>query len=101
MAAADELVEFVAAEATPDLWAGWHRIRRRWHEESWREDPYRPDWLEEFELKQPDPFTIHKRFVRLRGGDVVSALRLGAPAPASPGYATNRHLLYATSFVLP
>jgi GNAT superfamily N-acetyltransferase len=101
MAAPDELVEFVANQATPDLWAGWHRIRRRWHEESWSEDPFRPDWLEESELTRPDPFTIHKRFVRVRGGEIVSALLLDATAPSSPEYATSRHLIYASSFVLP
>jgi mycothiol synthase len=101
MGMTDDLVEFVATEATPELWAGWHMIRRRWHEESWPEDPYRPDWLEESELGRPDPFTIHKRFVRVRGGQIVSVLLLDAAAPASPEYATNRHLVYASSYVLP
>src|SRR5439155_13889828 len=101
MGVSDDLVEFTATEATPELWGGWHRIRRRWHEESWPEDPYRPDWLEESELTRPDPFTIHKRFVRVRDGDVVSALLLDATAPGSPEYSTNRHLVYASSYVLP
>jgi GNAT superfamily N-acetyltransferase len=97
----DELVEFVAADATPEQWGRWHRLRRRWHDASWHDEPYRPDWLEEFDLTRPDPFTIHRRFVRVRGGDLVSALMVDATAPGSPEYETNRHLVYASSFVLP
>src|SRR5437879_543016 len=97
----DQVVEFVAAEATQEQWARWHRLRRRWHETSWPEDPYTPDWLEEADLKRPDPFTINMRFVRVRGSDDVTSLALQAPAPGSPEYETNRHLVSVSSFVVP
>jgi GNAT superfamily N-acetyltransferase len=97
----DQVVEFVAADATPEQWARWHGLRKRWHDVSWPDEPYRPDWLEEAELTRPDPFEINVRFVRVRGNDVVSSLALSATAPESPEYESNRHLLYASCFVLP
>ena len=98
---ADQVLEFVPAEATPEQWARWHRFRKRWHEASWPEDPYQPDWLEEAELKRPDPFTISQRFVRVREGEIVTAFVLQSTAPESPEYETNRHLVYVRSFVVP
>jgi GNAT superfamily N-acetyltransferase len=97
----DQVVEFVPADATPEEWARWHGLRRRWHDASWPDEPYRPDQLEEAELRRPDPFEVNVRFLRVRGGDVVSSLTLNAPAPESPEYESNRHLLYASCFVLP
>src|SRR2546425_12968137 len=98
---ADEVLEFVPAEVTPEQWARWHRLRRRWHEASYPEDPYRPDWLEEAELRRRDPFSIDLRFVRVRDGDNVTSLELHSTAPESPEYETNRHLIYVSSFVVP
>ena len=81
---ADQVLEFVPAEATSEQWARWHRFRKRWHEASWPEDPYQPDWLEEAELKRPNPFTISQRFVRVREGEIVTAFVLQSTAPESP-----------------
>jgi mycothiol synthase len=97
----DEVVEFVAAEATPEQWARWHRLRKRWHDASWHDEPYLPDPLEEAELTRPDPFGIHLRFVRVRGHDYVTALTLHAASPESPEYESSRHIVYVNSFVLP
>jgi mycothiol synthase len=97
----DDVVEFVAAEAAPEQWAQWHGFRRRWHDASWPEEPYRPDWLEEAELARPDRFSLSRRFVRTRGGEIVTALVLHATAPESPEYESNRHLVYTSSFVVP
>src|SRR5438105_11323963 len=97
----DEPVEFDATDATLEQWALWHRFRGRWHEASWPDEPYRPDWLEEAELKRPNPFEINLRFMRVREGDVPTGLTLGTPSPRSPEYETNRHLIYAGCFVVP
>jgi GNAT superfamily N-acetyltransferase len=97
----DALVEFVAAEATPEQWARWHRLRKRWHDASWQDEPYLPDPLEEAQLTRPNPFGIDFRFVRIQDGDMVSAFSLHATAPGSPEYETNRHLVDLSCFVLP
>src|SRR5438105_13678943 len=97
----DELVEFAAADATPEQWARWHGFRRRWHEAGRPGEPYRPDWLEEAELKRPDPFEVNLRFLRIRDGTALTGLALGATSPRSPEYETNRHLVYVSCFTVP
>jgi GNAT superfamily N-acetyltransferase len=97
----DDVMEFVPARATPEQWARWHRLRKRWHDASWHDEPYQPDRLEEANLTRPDPFSINLRFVRIQGGDIVTALNINATAPESPEYESNRHLVYLSSFVPP
>ena len=95
MAARWEPVEVDAKNAGPDFWARYHAYRRLRHEETRPEDPVTPDEIVEKEMKRDDPFDSHFRHEISRDGVMLSWFTAGAPKAGSPGYETNKHILWA------
>ncbi len=88
-------VEVDAAGADPDFWARYHAYRRLRHAESRPDDPMIPDDVLEKEMKRMDPYELHFRFEVAASGHMLSWFSAGAASPGSPGYESNKHLLWA------
>lgn len=88
-------VEVDAASAGPDFWARYHAYRRLRHAETRPNDPLMPDDVIEKEMKRDDPFDHHFHYEISRDGVMLSWFRAGAPKPGSPGYESNKFLLWA------
>lgn len=88
-------VEVDAANAGRDFWARYHAYRRLRHAETRPDDPIQPDDIVEQEMKREDPFELHFRYEISSGGQMLSWFTAGATRPGTPGYDTNKHLLWA------
>jgi len=95
-----DIVEFLPREASRDEWGRYHAFRRLEHAEFRPDEPLEPDDVVEVREKRPDPFNWRRSFHVVDGGVVVAELEAEGPRPESPEYATNRHLLWATGYVL-
>ncbi len=95
-----DIVDFDPGSASREEWARYHAFRRIVQAE-WRPDePLAPDDVEELRLKHRDPLQRRHRYQVLVGDEMVAELEAEAPAPESPEYATNRHLLWTEGYVL-
>src|SRR5216683_2568534 len=54
-----------------------------------------PDDVLEKEMKRMDPYELHFRFEVAASGHMLSWFSAGAASPGSPGYESNKHLLWA------
>jgi mycothiol synthase len=99
MAARWKQVEVDVKNASPDFWARYHAYRRLRHEESRPDDPLTPDEIVEKEIKRDDPFEYHLRYEISRDGLMLSWFGAGGSKPDSPGWDTNKHILWADCWV--
>jgi GNAT superfamily N-acetyltransferase len=88
-------IEVDVASASPDFWARYHEFRRLRHAETRPDDPITPDHVVENEMKREDPFELHFRYEIAEGNKMLSWFRAGAIRPGTPGYDTNKHLLWS------
>jgi GNAT superfamily N-acetyltransferase len=95
-----DLVEFLPREASRDEWGRYHAFRRLEQAEFRPDEPLAPDDVLEAREKRPDPFNWSRSFHVVDGDVVVAELEAEGPRPESPEYATNRHLLWASGYVL-
>lgn len=100
MSGMPDLVEFVPGSASRAEWGRYHAFRRLEHAEFRPDEPLAPDEVVEVREKRPDPFQWHRYFHVVDGDVVVAELETEGARPESPEYATNRHLLWATGYVL-
>jgi mycothiol synthase len=94
-------VEVDPENAGPDFWARYHAYRRLRHAETRPDDPIAPDHVVEYDMKRADPFDVHYRFEISSGNEMRSWFNAGATRPGTPGYDSNKHLLWADWSVHP
>ena len=94
-------VEVDSADAGPDFWARYHVYRRLRHAETRPDDPITPDGVVEHEMKREDPFELHFRYEISSDSQMLSWFSAGATRPGTPGYDTNKHLVWADWSVHP
>ncbi|MDQ6880040.1 MAG: hypothetical protein M3082_20545 [Candidatus Dormibacteraeota bacterium] len=87
--------------APPDFWARYHAFRRLRDAERRPEDPVRPDDLVEKEMKRDDPFDIRYRYELVHEATLVSWFYASTSRPGSPGYESNKHILWLEVSVHP
>src|ERR1700730_12324272 len=87
--------------ASPDFWARYHAYRRIRHCETRPDDPVKPDDLVEMGMKREDPFEFEHRYEIARDGQMLSWFTASTVKPESPGYDTNKHILWADASVHP
>jgi GNAT superfamily N-acetyltransferase len=92
-------VEVDPQNASQDFWARYHAYRRLRHAETRPDDPITPDEVVEGELKREDPYELHFRYEISDGTQMLSWLTAGAIRPGTPGYDTNKHLLWVDGSV--
>jgi GNAT superfamily N-acetyltransferase len=93
------LVEFVPERGSREEWERYHSYRVLLHRE-WRPDePLVPDEVAEITMKRRNPFDHHHWYQVVDGAQMVGELYAEGPLPESPGYATNRHLLFSWGYV--
>jgi GNAT superfamily N-acetyltransferase len=61
----------------------------------------KPDDLVEKDMKRDDPFDIRYRYEVVRDGQLVSWFAASTARPGSPGYESNKHILWADASVHP
>jgi GNAT superfamily N-acetyltransferase len=92
-------VEVDPQSASLDFWARYHAYRRLRHAETRPDDPITPDDVLEGEMKREDPYELHFRYEISDGKQMLSWLTAGAIRPGTPGYDTNKHLLWVDGSV--
>jgi GNAT superfamily N-acetyltransferase len=85
--------------APREFWVRYHAFRRLRHAEVRPDDPVKPDDLVEKDLKRDEPFDIRYRYELVRGGKLLSWFVASTAMPGSPGYESNRHILWADASV--
>ena len=85
--------------APREFWARYHAYRRLRHAETRPEDPIKPDDLVEKDLKHEAPFDIRYRYEVVRDGLLLSWFIASTAKPGSPGYESNKHILWADASV--
>ena len=85
--------------APPEFWTRYHAYRRLRHAETRPDDPVKPDDLVEKDLKRPEPFDIRYRYELVRDGVLLSWFVASTAKPGSPGYESNKHILWADASV--
>ncbi len=85
--------------APRDFWARYHAYRRLRHAETRPEDPVKPDDLIEKEMTREDAFDIRYRYEMARDGQLLSWFYASTSKPGSPGYDTNKHIMWADASV--
>ena len=88
-------------KADRDFWRRYHVIRRMQEEEIHPGDPIMPDALVEAQMKKENPFEIQLPHEISRDDVTLSWFWGETVAPASPEYATNRHIFWAHAYVRP
>ncbi len=98
-----ELVPVRVEPATADasFWKRFHELRRVRDAELDPDDPIEPDAQVEMRMKRPDPFDIRHYYEMSRDGVMISWFSSDSSAPASPEYATNKHLFWVGAYVRP
>ncbi|HEY2596878.1 MAG TPA: hypothetical protein VGJ79_00170 [Candidatus Dormibacteraeota bacterium] len=85
--------------ASREFWSRYHLFRRLRHAEVRPDDPVKPDDLTEKDLKHNDPFDIRYRYELVRDGVLLSWFTASTAKPGSPGYESNKHILWADASV--
>jgi GNAT superfamily N-acetyltransferase len=89
----------VPKTARRDFWARYHAYRRLRHAETRPEDPVKPDDLVEKEMTREDAFDVRYRYEVARDGQLLSWFYASTSRPGSPGYDTNKHIMWADASV--
>jgi GNAT superfamily N-acetyltransferase len=87
--------------ASREFWTRYHAYRRLRHAETRPEDPVKPDDLIEKELKREEPFDIRYRYEVVRDGRLLSWFVASTAKPGSPGYESNKHIMWVDASVHP
>src|ERR1700682_1780310 len=90
-----------AKTAPQDFWARYHAYRRLRHAETRPDDPLKPDDLVEKDMKHEEPFDIRYRYEVASDGQLLSWFVASTAKPGSPGYDSNKHILWADAAVHP
>jgi mycothiol synthase len=85
--------------APPDFWERYHIYRRLRRAETRPDDPVKPDGLVEKEMKHDEPFDIRYRYELVRDGELLSWFTASTAKPGTPGYESNKHILWADASV--
>jgi mycothiol synthase len=85
--------------ASPEFWSRYHAYRRLRHAEVRPDDPVKPDDLTEKDLKHAEPFDIRYRYELVSDGVLLSWFNASTAKPGSPGYESNKHILWADASV--
>jgi mycothiol synthase len=94
-----------AKAGSPDFWARYHAYRRLRHAETRPDEPVKPDDLVEMGMRREDPFEIVYRYEIARDGTgsspsaMLGWFEANTARPGSPGYETNKHILWAKASV--
>lgn len=91
---------FDPKQASPEQWARYHAFRRRRHDESDPEEPYWPDRVNQMELMLERPQEIDVHLVADTGQEILAGASLEIPRPGSPGFESNRGIVYFKVYVL-
>jgi GNAT superfamily N-acetyltransferase len=87
--------------ASRDFWARYHAYRRLRHAETRPDDPVKPDDLVEKDMIRDEPFDIRYRYELVRDGLLLSWFVASTAKPGSPGYESNKHILWIDASVHP
>jgi len=82
-----------------DFWNRFHELRRLRQAELRPDDPIDPDDVVEKHMKKPNPFDRQHYYEITRDGVMLSWFHAESVTPANPEYATNKHLMWADSYV--
>ncbi len=85
--------------ASHEFWSRYHVYRRLRHAETRPDDPVKPDDLIEKDLKRNEPFDIRYRYELVRDGALLSWFSASTAKPGTPGYESNKHILWADASV--
>lgn len=85
--------------ATREFWARYHAYRRLRLAETRPDDPVKPDDLIEKDLRRDEPFDIRHRYELVRDGRLLSWFVASTAKPGSPGYESNKHILWTDASV--
>lgn len=85
--------------ASRGFWDRYHAYRRLRHAETRPEDPAKPDDLVEKDMKRDDPFDIRYGYELARDEMLLSWFTARTARPGSPGYESNKHILWADASV--
>jgi mycothiol synthase len=100
MSGVPDLVEFLPGDASRGQWGRYHAFRRLEHAEFRPDEPLEPDEVVELREKREDPYEWRRSFHVVEGAVMVAELETSGPRPDSPEYATSRHLMWASGYVL-
>jgi mycothiol synthase len=92
-------VEVDVQSADGDFWRRYHEFRRVRQKDERPGDPVRPDEQEELRMKYETPFQFQHYYELSRDGLMLSWFGAQTVTPASPEYATNKHILWAGFYV--
>lgn len=87
--------------APREFWTRYHAYRRLRHAESHPGDPLKPDELVEIEMKHENPFEIQYRYEIAHEGQLISDFFAATVKAGSPGYESNKQLMWVTAAVHP
>jgi len=92
--------ELVPAAASAEEWRRYHVFRRRQQAERRPDEPVAPDEVEERVLRLDDGRSVERRWLATAGDEAVGLLGTTASRPGTPEYASNRHLMDVSAYVL-
>jgi GNAT superfamily N-acetyltransferase len=87
--------------ASLEFWSRYHVYRRLRHAELRPDDPVKPNDLVEKDLKRDEPFDIRYRYELVSDGVLLSWFSASTAKPGTPGYESNKHILWAEASVRP
>jgi mycothiol synthase len=94
-------VEVDPTSATPGFWKRYHAYRRLRDAETRPDDPTQPDQVVERQMKRDDPFAIEYRYEIASDTAMISWFTASTIKPGSPGYETNKHIMWFGGSVHP
>src|SRR2546429_9848843 len=92
--------ELVPGGAGAGEWGRSHVSRRRKKGEGGPDEPVAPDDVEERGLRLDDGRPVERRWLATAGDEAVGLLGTTASRPGTPEYASNRHLMDVSAYVL-
>ena len=94
-------VEVDPKSAAPDFWKRYHAYRRLRNAETRPNDPVQPDEVQERDMQRDDPFEFHYCYEVGRNSLMLSWFTATTARPGSPGYESNKHLMWFDASVHP
>src|SRR3979411_1428599 len=79
----------------------YHAYRRMRDGETRPDDPSKPDHVVELQMKRGDPFATEYRYEIASGTGMISWFTASTIKPGSPGYETNKHIMWFGGSVHP
>jgi mycothiol synthase len=95
------LTEFVPGAASREEWQAFHTLRRAEHQETRPDRSPEPDDAAEVDLTYPDSTHELHFYLEWRDGQAVGRLRTRVTRAGTPEYESNKHLMWASGWVLP